>query len=197
MTLRKLFFWFWTTLALGALSAVLIGVTLNMVLDPDPFGPVTQLLLSGSTFAAVAQLGFFSYLVFNWLAKGLVRSRWLYDFIQIILLFIVIGNLVYLHVVKFDGRMLWMHLWIPLLIVAVGVLVAWLKLRQTNPSAFIPTLFFMVTATTLEAIPSINARAGELPVVFIFFTIMILLVCNAWQILQLHRWVKKENKKAS
>lgn len=197
MTLKKLFFWFWTTLALGAVSAVLIGELVNMVLGKDPFGPVTQLLLSGLTFAAVSQLGFFSYLVFNWLGKGLVRSKWLYDAIQIILLLTVLGNLIYLNVAKFDGAMLWLHLLIPFFIVAAGVFVAWLKMRWTNPSAFIPTLFFMVAATTLEAIPSMNSRAGELPVVFIFFTVMTLLVCNAWQILQLHRWVKKENKKAS
>jgi KinB signaling pathway activation protein len=81
--------------------------------------------------------------------------------------------------------------------VAAGTFVAWLKMRWTNPGALIPTLFFMVAATTLEAIPSINSKAGELPVIFIFFTILVLLICNAWQILQLHRWVKKENKKAS
>ncbi|MBA4496573.1 KinB-signaling pathway activation protein [Paenactinomyces guangxiensis] len=198
MTLKKLFYWFWSTLVLGAVLAVLLGELVHVVLGREIFGSPTQLLLSGSTFAAVSQLGFFSYLVFHWLSSGLIRNTSLYDALQVLLVLVVLGNLVYLNIAKFGGTFLFVHLLIPLLILAAGLAVAWLKAKWTNRSGFIPALFFMVVATTLEAIPSINSKAGELPVAFIFFTVIILLACNSWQILQLHRWVKKpESKKVS
>jgi KinB signaling pathway activation protein len=73
--------------------------------------------------------------------------------------------------------------------------VAWFKVRQTHrAAAWIPTIFFMVVATTLEMIPSIHFKVGEVGIFFILFTVTILLTCNAWQILQLHRWVQRSNK---
>jgi KinB signaling pathway activation protein len=103
MTLKKLFFWFWSTLAMGTILGVVLGEGMNRIIGKPLFGPLMKDILSASTFAAVSQLGFFSYLVFNWLSHGLVRNRFLYQVIQVFLIFIVIGNLVYLNVSKFAG----------------------------------------------------------------------------------------------
>jgi KinB signaling pathway activation protein len=196
MTLKKLFFWFWSTLFIGIVLSLFLGEFINRSVGKKLFGPLLKDVLSGSTFAAVSQLGFFSYLVFNWLSNGFVRNRFLYQVIQVFFILIVIGNLLYLNISKFTGVSLWLHLLIPFSILAVALVVAWVKVRWTNQTAWVPTIFFMVIATTLEMIPSINLKAGEVGIPFVLFTVTILLTCNAWQILQLHRWVQRSNKKS-
>lgn len=193
MTLKKLFFWIISTLVVGAVMAIVFGYSINAVTGTN-LGAFTQILLTGLTFAAVAELGFFSYLVFNWLAKGFLRNPKLFSSIQIFLILILLFNLVYLNTSKFAGASLWAHLLVPLTILLVSLAVAGWKTAKSVPEAFVPTLFFMVAATTLESIPSINSKAGEVPLPFVVFTVVILLVCNSYQILQLSWLVTRSQK---
>lgn len=196
MTLKKLIYWFFSTLVLGGVTAIFFGFLIEAAVGQNIFGPLTGQLLLSLSLAAVAELGFFSYLIFNWLSRGLVRNKTAYEVILLALMILLLGNLVYLNMAKYSGATLGIHLLIPLIVLVIGGVVAWLKAKWTNRSGFIPTLFFMVVATILEAIPSINPKAGEVPILIIFQTVLVLLVCNAWQILQLHRWVQKPNKKS-
>jgi KinB signaling pathway activation protein len=193
MSLKKLFFWIISTLIVGAVMSIVFGYGIQAVTDTD-FGEFTQILLTGLTFAAVAELGFFSYLVFNWLAKGFLRNPKLFASIQIFLILILLFNLIYLNASKFAGTSLWSHLIVPLLILVVSLMVAWWKTAKSIKEAFVPTLFFMVVATILEAIPSINSKAGEVPLPFVVFTVLILLICNSYQILQLSWLVTRSQK---
>jgi KinB signaling pathway activation protein len=70
-------------------------------------------------------------------------------------------------------------------VLIIALTVAYVKVRMTNRTALIPTLFFMVVATIMEAGPSLK----QAPLVMVFFMVLTLMVCNAWQILQLHRLV--------
>jgi KinB signaling pathway activation protein len=189
MTLKKLLYWFWTTLLVGSVSALVLGFTLEMATGKDLFGPIPKQLILSLTLGAVTELGFFSYLVFNWLAKGLFRNKRAYDFCMLALVVLVMGDLVYFNLSKYNGESLWMHLLPPFLVLLAGMIVAGLKAKLTQKSAYVPTLFFMVVATVMEAVPSFNAKAGEIPLLLILHTVLVLLICNAWQILQLHRLV--------
>jgi KinB signaling pathway activation protein len=193
MTLKKLFFWIVSTLLVGAILSIVLGYLIGAITGTN-FGAFTQILLTGLTFAAVAELGFFSYLVFNWLGKGFFRSQNLFVGVQIVLILILLANLIYLNTSKFAGASLFAHLAIPLLIVVVSMGVAWWKSAKGVRQAFVPTLFFMIAGTTLEAIPSINSKAGEVPLPFVIFTVLILLVCNGYQILQLSWLVTRSPK---
>lgn len=194
MTLKKLFYWFWSTLVLGGVTAVILAFVLEAMVGERMFGDLTQQLLLSLTLAAVAELGFFAYLVFNFLAKGLIRNQRGYHVTMLVLMIIVIGNLAYLNMAKFSGESLWLHLLIPFIILLTALIVAKLKEKWTNSSAYIPTLFFIVVATILEAIPTINSKAGEIPLLIIFHSVAVLLVCNSYQILQLHRWIEPAKK---
>lgn len=199
MTLKKLIYWFITTLVIGCLTAVIIGVSFAQITGQEMFGSITGQLLLGLTLGAAAELGFFAFLVFNWLAKGLLRNKTVYDSVIFLLILVLLGNLLYLNSVKFSGESFWLHLLIPVVIVLSAIIVAGLKRKWTNPGATVPTLFFMIAATAIEAIPSLNPKEGEIPLFIITHTVLVLLVCNAWQILQLHRWVQttpaKNNRK--
>lgn len=190
MTLKKLIFWIWSTWAIGAGVTIVIAKGIELFVGKAVFGPLTKLLLEGLTFAAVAQLGFFAYLIFNWLSMGLIRNQKMFAYIQVLLLLVVVGNLVYQNTSKYQGTDLAFHLAIPSVLILVSVGIAWLKAKWTKMASFIPTLFFMTTVTILEATPSMNSKAGELPVLMVSFTVFILAICNAWQILNLHRWTK-------
>lgn len=196
MTLKKLIFWFWSTLLIGAVTALASAFLFEVIAGEQIFGPFVKRLLLGLSLAAVAELGFFSYLIFNWLSRGLIQNRNWYQVFLLGLLLIVLANLVYLYSSKFTGTSLWLHLSVPVLIILVGLVVAGLKVKWTHPTALIPTLFFMIVATILEAIPSINIMDGNTPYLIMLQNILVLLVCNAWQILQLHKWVQKPNKKS-
>lgn len=191
MTLKKLFYWFWTTLIIGGGTSLVVGLLLKSLLGQFYW---LDLLLAGLTFSAVSLLGFFAFLVFQWLAQGLLRTVKMYQGFLVILLLIVLINLNYLIFSKYKGADLWLHLLIPIVILGAAAIVAWLKVKWTHRRALIPTLFFMVVATTLEAITSLNPKGEEFPVVMVLFTVFILLVCNAWQVLQLHRLTQKTKR---
>lgn len=199
MTLKNLLKWYISTLLIGAGVTFVVGFVAELFVGASLFGPIDQLLLTGFIFASITQLGFFSYLVFNWLSIGLIRNQQTFAVIQIILIILVFGNLVYLNVSKYSGIDLIMHLLIPVLLFAVSVAIGKQKAHWTQKSAFIPTLFFMFMVTMLEAIPSMNIKGGEAPVPTIAFTVFVLALCNAWQILNLHHWTRstKVNNEAS
>ncbi|TCS94138.1 KinB-signaling pathway activation protein [Hazenella coriacea] len=196
MTLKKLIFWFWSTLLIGAVTALALAYLFEFIVGEVIFGIFTGRLLLGLSLAAIAELGFFSYLIFNWLSRGLIRNRNWYHIFLLGLVAVVLGNLVYLTFIKFKGEDFWIYLLIPVLITVVALVISQVKAKWTQPIAFIPTLFFMVAATTLEAIPSINIMGQETPFLILLQNILVLLVCNGWQILQLHKWVQKPNKKS-
>ncbi|MBD1373589.1 KinB-signaling pathway activation protein [Hazenella sp. IB182357] len=195
MTLKKLFFWFWSTLLIGAVAGLGLAFIMALFQGEEVVGSITKQILMGLTLAAVAQLGFFSYLVFNWLSRGLIRNKTTYDILLIAMVVFILGSLVALNSSRYSGVMLWKHLSVSLLIVVVAFIVAWLKSRWTNASAFIPTLFFMIVATVLEDIPSFSPKGEEVTLLLLLQSVIILLSCNSWQILQLHRLVGKTEKK--
>ena len=61
---------------------------------------------------------------------------------------------------------------------------------MTNRNAFVPTLFFMFAVTVLEAVPALKLDIAASTI----FMLAPLLVCNAWQILTLHKIL--DNKKS-
>ncbi|MFC4075373.1 KinB-signaling pathway activation protein [Salinithrix halophila] len=171
MTIRKLFFLFWTTCAIGTVTAPVAGFILQEVFGDIGLNLVRQ-LWAGVMFGAVAQMGFFAYMVFNMVFTGFIRSRNLYQGLQLLVTGIILANLFTLQPI------------LALTVLLFSLAVAWFKMKATNPHGFIPALFFMTAATTLEAIPSLSQ-----PLVLILLMVITLLVCNTWQIMQLHRLV--------
>ena len=64
MTIRNWLFLFVTTLALGGVAALLIGFLLELFMGEMGLD-LSQRLLAGLLFGAVAQMGFFAYLIFK------------------------------------------------------------------------------------------------------------------------------------
>ncbi|SFS84115.1 KinB-signaling pathway activation protein [Marininema halotolerans] len=177
MTLRKLFFLFWTTCAIGTVTAPVIGFLLKVSGVGGELQIVSQ-LWAGVMFGAMAQMGFFAYMVFNMVFVGFIRDQRVYQFLQLMVTVLVLSSLV---VIQKEHSLL-ERLIVPATILLAGLIVGRFKVKATNSMSFIPTVFFMTAATSLEAIPSL-----EQSIPLILLMVISLLICNAWQIMQLHR----------
>ncbi|KQX56032.1 MULTISPECIES: KinB-signaling pathway activation protein [unclassified Paenibacillus] len=198
MTLRKWFHLFWTTLLLGMLVSIGIGLILQysdkefsvMGLSAVGFN-VLNMLLGGATISVLSQMGFFAYLIVRFIAAGIIRSKTVWDLLQLAVVIVVLFDLVYLRMTNFEGtESVLSYSILPAIILLISIAVAYWKVKMTNRNAFIPTLFFMCAVTVLEAVPALkldNAASS-------LFMLAPLLVCNAWQILILHKIL--DNKKS-
>src|SRR5699024_3052260 len=76
------------------------------------------------------------------------------------------------------------------IIVIVGAIVGYIKVKQTNFTALIPALFLMIAMTVLEWTPVL--RGGEFD--YMILILPTLLGSNAYQLISLHH-VTKINEK--
>jgi|GEM_PF-328892 KinB signaling pathway activation protein len=184
MTLRKWFYLFLTTLVVGGLGGLLAGVILllaNQSELPSMSGfdwwiNLRDFFLSGLLFSIVSQAGFFAYMMLNFIVRGVIRpTTW-----NLIQMFVIAIAILYLEMVTYSESSSFVHyIVLPLAIFLFSWLVSYFKIKMTNAQAFIPTIFFMVVATTFEAAPTL--QKGEVDTILV--GIIPLLLCNAWQIL--------------
>ncbi len=196
VTLRKWFHMFWTTLLIGMIVSTVIGLILQysdqefslMGLSAVGFN-VMNMLLGGATISVLSQMGFFAYLIVRFIAAGIIRSKTVWDLLQLTIVIVVLFDLAYLRMTSFEGSFLG-YLVLPVIILIISLGVAYWKVSMTNRNAFIPTLFFMSAVSVLEAVPALKLDNSASSL----FMLAPLLVCNAWQILILHKIL--ENKKS-
>jgi KinB signaling pathway activation protein len=146
------------------------------------------MIFGASMISVLSQMGFFAYLTVRFIALGFFRRKMIYwTILQGLFVLIAIVDLAYIRYSNYEGtdRTLLSFCIMPLFILIVSVGVAYWKVKQTNNSAFIPTLFFMSAVTILEAVPAFSL--DETGSSYAIFMIVPLLVCNAWQIMQLHK----------
>lgn len=188
VTLRKWFYLFWTTLLIGAFSALVTGIILQAndqqfsFLGGSEIGyNILIMLLGGATISVLSQMGFFAYLIIRFIAMGIVRKKWVWDTVQIILIVVAIIDLV---ILRHDSGESWLsYTTLPLVMLIVGLLVSAWKVKLTNRNGFIPTLFFMTAVTAIEAIPAIRLNTAASTI----FMMVPLVASNAWQILILSK----------
>jgi KinB signaling pathway activation protein len=192
LNLRKWFYLFWTTLLIGAGGAVIAGLALQTVNGGIDFKSTADLLLYslilfgyGVLVSVYAQLGFFAYLILNYMGTGVFpRKAWRY--IQLVLAVLALLELVFLRTFVSGDRSVASDLILGLGILLTAIIVSWFKMRGTNASAWIPTFFFMTAITIVEIIGVLRIGVDSATI----FILVPLVACNAFQILMLHRILK-------
>lgn len=194
MTLRKWLYLFITTLFIGGAGGLLAGLLLlgyNLKELPsmeayDWWINLRDFFLAGLLFSIISQAGFFAYMMFNFIFRGVMRpATW--NFVQLAAIGLAI---IYLEMVMLaESNTFFHYIVLPLVIFAFSWLVAYFKIKMTNGQALIPTIFFMVVATTLEAAPALREHTVDA----IVTGLIPLLLCNAWQILQLTKLVGNQS----
>ena len=194
MTSRNLVRLFMSTLLVGGVTTAIVGFIIRW----DEFQPyfidfkiidilstLIWLVAMGFLFSLISQMGFFSYLTIHRFGLGIFKSASLWNSVQVVLVLFGLFDLVYLRYENFakPGDRILPYFGPALLLLAVALVVAWYKVKQTNRGAFIPALFFMIVATLVEWVPVLRENEKNW-----FYLMMIsLLVCNAYQILILHK----------
>lgn len=192
MNLKKWFYLFWTTLLIGGLSSIILGSFLEKgVLWRSGISNVLVGLIwnfgLGATFSIVSQMGFFAYLTIHNVGLGVFRRIW--PHVQIVLILFAFFDMVYLRYNLYaqEGEGFWRYILIPLGLLLYAGIVAYFKVKQTNLNAAIPTVFVMFVVTIIEWLPALKQNN----ISSMFYMLIPLLLCNTWQVMQLHRLTKK------
>jgi KinB signaling pathway activation protein len=197
VTLRKWSFLFYTTLLIGMVGAVISGMMIGQgKLDSGfaNFGMgLVGSVLAGLMFSVISQMGFFAYLTLHYLALSVLRWKSLWLSVQVVFIVFMLLDFVMLrHDIFAKNEPMLEFVWLPLGLLAYAAVVAYFKVRATNKSAWVPTIFFMFVVTILEWIPALKENNPKSMIMMI----VPLLLCNTWQIMQLHRILRKNESLA-
>jgi KinB signaling pathway activation protein len=194
---------FFTTLFLGGISTVIIG----FVLEWDKYVKFFQdfdgkeilavsfwLMGVGFIFSVISQMGFFAYLTIHRFGLGMFRSPSLWNAVQLFFIAFVLFDFVYLRSILIaNGEVsLGNNILVAGVLFMFGAIVAYIKSKETNRKAFVPALFFMVVVTILEWVPALRINDTD----WLYLMVIPLLLCNAYQLLILHRLIGKASKSA-
>jgi len=188
LSLRKWMKLFGMTIVIGAIVTV-VGSVCIQLFNPDFrnveasgwLSYVLMMALIGMTFGAFAHMGFFAYMMLNYIARSIFKRPYYWVAIQgFVALFVLIEICYWTYDTNFPSLT---FLVVPLALLVGSVLVAWFKVSQTAAGAWIPTIFFMVAITVLESIPAF--RTGDIS--SLLYQLIPLFICNGYQIMQLHK----------
>ncbi|MNM91558.1 hypothetical protein D3C81_1038610 [compost metagenome] len=122
----------------------------------------------------------------NYMGTG-VFSRRTWQYVQLVLTALALLELMFFRIFVSGESGDNKDIILGVIILLVAAAVSYFKVKATNPNAWIPTLFFMIAGTIVEMV-------GVLKIQVNFATTLILvplIACNAYQILLLHKLVKK------
>jgi KinB signaling pathway activation protein len=144
----------------------------------------------GLIFSVISQVGYFAYLTIHQFGLGIFRSLW--NAVQVILVLFALFDLVYFRYERFakHNESLMPYIGLAAFILIVGLVVAYFKSKQSKKSTFISALFFMVVVTIVEWVPVLRVNEES----WIFLMIYPLIICNAYQILILPKFLKRSEE---
>ncbi|GAA0374366.1 KinB-signaling pathway activation protein [Paenibacillus motobuensis] len=191
MNLKRWLHLFWTTLVVGAAGSLVIGLVLQLTNTmklngtADLFVNIGLLLGVGVMVSVYSQMGFFAYMMVNYMGTG-VFSRRTWQYIQLVLTALALFELMFLRIFVGGNKSSYSDVVLGGIILVVAIAVAYFKARMTNDSAWIPTLFFMIAVTIVETIGVLKIEVDQATA----WIAGPLIACNAYQILILHRILK-------
>lgn len=201
MNIRKLIKFLFNTLWIGAVTGLVVSFfvkweTYAMHFNPfdgmELLGLVVFFTGLGMTFSVVSMTGYFAYLFLHRFGLSVFRSFW--NTVQILFILFVLFDLIYFPYRNFAGEVsiLWFILGAAALFLYAWT-VAKVKIKETNKSAFVPALFFIIVITTAEWTPALIAEGSD----YVWIMLAPLLVCNTYQLIGLHRIANKVDGKSA
>ncbi|MED5019987.1 KinB-signaling pathway activation protein [Paenibacillus chibensis] len=184
---------FLKTLLVGAIVSIITGFLLPYSRDSISFKDMKDVLFYllilfgfGAMTSVYSQLGFFAYMILNYTAIGVFKRK-TWQYIQFVLAVLALLEVMFFRsFVGKENSSQTADLLLGIAILIIAVLVAYLKVRATNPSAWVPTIFFMTAITIVEMVGGLKINDNNATI----FIVVPLLACNAYQILVLHKILK-------
>lgn len=204
MTIRNWIKFFFNALLIGGITTAIIGMIVRWEFfshylasgEIGQFiGAVLWMIFLGFTMSVVAQMGFFAYLSVHQFGVNLFKTLTLWNWVQLLIITLVLFDLIFFRfrlTSEDTGRTL-LYLTLLISLVGVGVLTAYLKAKWTKKHTLISAMFFMIVITTLEWLPALMVRSGNIDS---WVTILLypLLAVNAYQILMLPKYNRQSDE---
>ncbi|MCG7343258.1 KinB-signaling pathway activation protein [Sporosarcina sp. ACRSL] len=198
MTIRNWIKFFFTALLIGGVVTGIVGLIVrweffSQYLSAGEYmeflGAFLWMIFLGFTMSVVAQMGFFAYLTVHQFGVNLFRSLTLWNWVQLLIIAVVLFDLVFFRFKLTSGDTGRTLLYLTLLfsLVAVSIVTAYLKAKWTKKHTLISALFFMIVITTLEWLPALMVRSGNIDT-WVTILLFPLLAVNAYQILMLPKY---------
>ncbi len=180
---------------MGAVGSLVVGLLLQLTNTVQLNGTadllvnIGILLGVGVMVSVYSQMGFFAYMMINYMGTGVFsRMTWLY--VQIVLAALALLELMFFRTfVGREGKGA-SDLIFGVIVLVIACVVAYLKVKMTNRSAWVPTLFFMIAVTIVEIVGVLKIGVDQATA----WIAAPLIACNAYQILILHRVLKPKPK---
>jgi KinB signaling pathway activation protein len=190
---------FLSTLLVGGVATSIIGFLLKWEEYKELFITFDVLeILSvlfwlfgvGLIFSVISQMGFFAYLTIHRFGLGIFKSTSLWNIAQLILIVFVIFDLVYFRYQLFskENEALTSYVLIAGYVLIVGLIVAYMKRKDTNKEAFVPALFFMIVVTVIEWFPALRVNEED----WLLLMLIPIQICNAYQLLMLPKFLQQK-----
>lgn len=184
-----------TTFLWGGFTGLIVGTLLSLqdpALQSWVFGDwafgVIGWFGGGLIFSALSLLGFFAYTLIHQLGIGLFRKPVLWHTLLVLLIaltFYDVGEIRY-NAFAAEGESYYSYFILPVILMAWALIISFIKVKETNKNAFIPTLFFMFSFTIVELIPAMRDNNIK----SLLDMAIPLVVANTWQVLVFHRILK-------
>lgn len=204
MTIRNWIKFFFNALLIGGLTTAIVGLIVRWeffsqyVSSGETWqfiGAFLWMIFLGFTMSVVAQMGFFAYLTVHQFGVNLFKTLTLWNWVQLLIISLVLFDLIFFRFRLTSGDTSRTILYLLLLVslVGVGIVTAYFKAKWTKKHTLISALFFMIVITTLEWLPALMVRSGNIDS---WVTILLypLLAVNAYQILMLPKYNRQSDE---
>lgn len=204
MTIRNWVRFFLTGLLIGGFVTGVAGLIVrwevfSVYLEAGEIGQFIAALLwmvfLGFTMSVIAQMGFFAYLTVHQFGVNIFRSLTLWNWVQLLIITVVLFDLVFFRfrlTSEDTSRSVLYLVLLASLLVTAGV-TAYLKAKWTKKHVLISALFFMIVITTLEWLPALMVRSGNIDT-WVTILLFPLLAVNSYQLLILPKYNRKSDE---
>jgi len=204
VTIRNWVKFFFTALIIGGVVTGILGLIVRWEFFSQYLssGEYTEFIFAllwmiflGFTMSVVAQMGFFAYLTVHQFGVNLFKSLTLWNWVQLLIIAVVIFDLVFFRFKLTAGETGRTVLYLTLLfsLLAVSAVTAYFKAKWTKKHTLISALFFMIVITTLEWLPALMVRSGNIDS-WVTILLFPLLAVNAYQLLMLPKYNRQSDE---
>lgn len=204
MTIRNWVKFFFTALLIGGFVTAVVGLIVRWeffsgYLTNGEYGQFIGaflwLIFLGFTMSVVAQMGFFAYLTIHQFGVNIFKTLTLWNWVQLLIIAIVLFDLIFFRFQLTSGEKgrTILYLGLLLTLLAVSAITAYFKAKWTKKYTLISALFFMIVITTLEWLPALMVRSGNIDS-WVTMLLFPLLAVNSYQILVLPKFNRQSDE---
>lgn len=204
MTIRNWVKFFLNGLLIGGLTTAIVGLIVRWdffsqyLQDGEVWqfvGALLWMVFLGFTMSVVAQMGFFAYLTVHQFGVNIFKTLTLWNWVQLLIIIVVLFDLIFFRfrLTSGDNSRTLLYLFLLATLVITASVTAYFKAKWTKKHTLVSALFFMIVITTLEWLPALMVRSGNIDS-WVTILLFPLLAVNAYQILALPKYNTMSDK---